>query len=497
MKKKILSVFIALFAFVCLCAGCSGGSGAVRDPIITDPIEQQTGDFTVTLVLDGAVYVPGGEVTATWDDGYTRPVTAHFGSNGVASAGELDGDYTVSVDGLPSEFSFDPNGTVATNYNRKITFAIYRAQVLPKFRPPASGDILFGATELTMANADIGAVYRITLDDPLTTHYCLYEPKVAGMYCVKSLVDVTENAINPKYQICSGTRYGARYQGAIVDGGGASSTYTVNFNYQVGFNYDEMRGILLFGVRAETRTLEYPLTIDILLKRTGDYVRQDAMSNIVLPTEFNGVTAETAQSFKQEKDAFMRGPINMRNFVMFNTGNLLDGSLVAFNEDTGYYHIYDEATGVYGAVICAKISQGCGILEASFSTVEYVGNKALTINDNYDMFYKKTPPKYGGDKDPHYINYKVFIEGYAGIASHESQFPGISAQYGDYAGVYGYADFCNSDGVYPVNKELQRFLQGYATTARLFMDGNAWAEMDGLMSAEEDQWLFACGYYTL
>ena len=41
-------------------------------------------------------------------------------------------------------------------------------------------------------------------------------------------------------------------------------------------------------------------------------------------------------------------------------------------------------------------------------------------------------------------------------------------------------------------------MQGYATNARLFMDGNGWAETDNelkLMSAEEDQWMFACGYY--
>ena len=93
----------------------------------------------------------------------------------------------------------------------------------------------------------------------------------------------------------------------------------------------------------------------------------------------------------------------------------------------------------------------------------------------------------------------MFIEGYEGIASHEASFPGISEQYSAYAGTLGYAEMCNSDGVYPVNKELQRFLQGYATNARLFMDGNGWAETSSrrLKSAEEDQWLFACGYYVL
>ena len=443
-------------------------------------------------MLNDKPFQPEGDVFATWDDGSSRPVTARFGQDGVAKASGLDGDYLVKVSGLPSEYAFDPNGTVATNYNRKIELEIYRAVVLPAFSPPSIGDAVYGAVELRSQGA-----YRLTLQSPNEIYYCLFEPKLPGMYSVKSLINVNDNAINPKYQVCSGTRYGARYKGAIVDGGGASSTYTVNFDYRVGFNYDEMKGILLFGVLAETRTLTFPLTFDILVKRTGDYERQDINAAIVLPEEFDDIRAGkiSVQEFITQKDNFMRGIGNARSFKMFHTTGLLDGDKVAFNEATGYYHLYDKATGEYGEVVCAKISQSCGILEEPFNAIEYIGNKALTIDDNYDKFYKKTPPKYN-DKDYHYLNYKVFIEGYNGIASHESGFPGISQQYAPYAGYYGYAELCNGDGVYPVNKELHRFLQGYATNARLFMDGNGWAETgNGLMSAEEDQWLFACGYY--
>ena len=495
MKKKLISVFIALFMAVCLAAGC-GGSGEVRDPLDPGNTEQETGDFTVTLVLNGNAYVPQGNVTATWDDGMSRPVTAAFNSNGVANAGVLDGDYTVRISGLSNEYTYDPNDTVATNYQRKITLEIYRVTVLPEFKAPDGREPIYGAQALRNQGA-----YRVLLNGPADIYYCIFRPTVAGMYSVKSLLDITENAINPKYRICSGTEVGMRYDSHVdLDGGGAAGTYTVNFNYQTGFNYDEIGSVLIFGVKAETRTLEFPFTIDILVKRTGEYVRQDIMSNIVLPTEFKDVTPETADAFRTEKDAFMRGPMNARNFNdnMFYKKGLLDGSNVAFNKDTGYYHLYDKDTNTYGAVICAKITQASGVVDDSFSNVEYNGNKALTINDNYDMFYKKTEPKYGGDKEPHYLNYKLFIEGYAGIARHESIYPGITLQFADYAGVYGYADFCNSDGVYPVNEELHRFLQGYATNARLFMDGNGVAEVyENLKSAEEDQWLFACGYYTL
>ena len=65
-------------------------------------------------------------------------------------------------------------------------------------------------------------------------------------------------------------------------------------------------------------------------------------------------------------------------------------------------------------------------------------------------------------------------------------------------GQKGYADYCNADGVTPVTQELQEFLQKYAVSQRLFMDGNGYAEtsVDPTYEAtEEDQWLFACGYY--
>jgi hypothetical protein len=62
----------------------------------------------------------------------------------------------------------------------------------------------------------------------------------------------------------------------------------------------------------------------------------------------------------------------------------------------------------------------------------------------------------------------------------------------------GYADYTNSDGVYAVTEELKHFLQSYSTSQRMFADGNGWVEENPTIkvdASEEDQWLFACGYY--
>jgi len=73
MKNKLICVFIALFTAVCIFAGCNGGGGPVREPNggDVDP-GQSSGDFTVTLTLNGAPFSPSDNVTATWDDGESR-----------------------------------------------------------------------------------------------------------------------------------------------------------------------------------------------------------------------------------------------------------------------------------------------------------------------------------------------------------------------------------------------------------------------------------------
>ncbi|MBQ9115998.1 MAG: hypothetical protein IJY04_03155, partial [Clostridia bacterium] len=66
-------------------------------------------------------------------------------------------------------------------------------------------------------------------------------------------------------------------------------------------------------------------------------------------------------------------------------------------------------------------------------------------------------------------------------------------------GKRGYLNVCNSDGVCYVTEELKQFLQLYSTSQLLFFDGNGWAETNPdikVDAQEDDQWLFACGYYV-
>lgn len=509
--KKLLIILIAVITALGICCftacggkyvpakndtpGTSSGGeqGGGKDPAPAN------GQFSVTLILDGTgeVFTQTDGVTAYWDDGVNKPASAEFNS-GVAKTSGLDGDYRVTLSGLDSRYTYDPNGNTATNYAADITVKVYEV-ISVRTSGTNNGSDVYRAISLTRTGA-----YRVTLQRDSSSLFYIYKPQVAGMYAVRSLVNISDNNVNPIYRECTGTDVGMRYVRGDINGGGASSTFTVNFKYELGFNSDELNNVLIFGVKAATRE-SFPVTFDILLERTGDYVRFDYQADIVLPEEFNAPQNNlvSVQQFRAEKDALMKA--NGSTFTYLyrtNTARLLDGSMVRFNEETGYYHIYNKANRTFGAVLCAKISDRTEALESSFTEVEYIGNKALTIDDNYDYLYGNFNPDYKpkySDRERHYLNYKVFIEGFAGIASHESAFPGITKQYSAYEGKYGYKDFVNSDGVYPVTKELQRFLQGYATTQMLFIDNTGWADgptaSPRIQSAEEDQWLFACGYY--
>jgi len=190
---------------------------------------------------------------------------------------------------------------------------------------------------------------------------------------------------------------------------------------------------------------------------------------------------------------------------------IFDGDKYAVNEEDGYYHLIDEVTGEpTGPILFAKIAEPCRFLDSAFSTLEYHGNKALTVSNGTE-------------------NYKLFIEGWSAMMSMGQSMdmgyfcaadcpcwttdrcPGACVEGCENCtaqctpcpeeaiGTSGYASYCNSDGCYPVTQELKDFLQKYSVSQLLFRDGQGFVETSKVISVfatEDDQWLFACGYYV-
>jgi hypothetical protein len=186
-----------------------------------------------------------------------------------------------------------------------------------------------------------------------------------------------------------------------------------------------------------------------------------------------------------------------------------------------YYHLFDEAkypeTHGYGPVLYAYVSEPCRFMDASFTTVEMRGNKDLTVSngtENYKLFIEGfgglivDPP---GDNGPYFCVTNCPCRennrcesaqlGFAnGACSESCEECHVDCRHcpTEAFGMSGYGNYCNSDGVTAVTEELKQFLQKYSVNQLLFFDGNGFVETNPSVSvyaAEDDQWLFACGYY--
>lgn len=440
MKKKFFTIALTFALTACVTA-CTYTEPTPSGPL-TPGQEEQPGEtpseepFTVSLKADGEAFIPETAISAQWTDGVSY-FSAAFDETGVASCAGLDGDYRVTISALPDGYTYDPNGYTATNDRKDITIELFSVTEFidggTQWYNNQNVIVTEGAyrAEIVQSRAQEGILFA-------------FEPKVSGTYVIESLVDTAANDVNPILDYYTDNKSYRIYKGTI-NGGGNSSTYTKNFKYTVNLSSESLGTSYGFAVRADSRDGAFPVIVDFIVTRIGDYAsEQKAAADTVVPTEdFANGKYNVNGIFSNYSDL---------TWTYADNDGLLDGSYYAIRPDDGYYYRVDPDTGEYLYVLCAKISQKTIVIDKAFSELEG-GSGDRSIRGVYSI----------GDKD-----------------------------YGNFISVY--AAHCNTDGVYPVTKELKDFLQGYAVKNALFMDGRGWAEY-WYDAAEDDQWLFACGYY--
>ncbi len=501
---KILKYMLVTLLVLCLLIGGSacGEFKEALDPNRQNEIdtetaaEEETADapsdeaFSVTLKLNGQPYVPNPEQTinAQWTDGFSFH-TAAFDENGVATLEGLDGDYQVTLSSVPVGLAYNPNVHTADNVNRHIVIDLYE---ITKTR--GKGDDLYRCISLS----DPG-VYQVTLNS--ADHVVLYEfiPRANGQYSVESWIDVTANDLNPLLDVYTGSVAWKQFA-YVQNDGGAESHYTKNFRHEVKVADENIGNAFTFGIKCDTKNGKYPVTVTFVVQFNGGFSWDRIASTIILPAE----NFKHADNYDSSQFEFVGAE------TAVDGRNVFDGDLYALNPNDGYYHLIDEATGEpTGPVLFAKISQPCRFFDDAFTTIEYHGNKALTLSDGTE-------------------NYKLFIEGWSAMMSmgqsmdmgyfcaadcpcwNNNQCPGACVEGCENCteqctpcpeeaiGKPGYANYCNSDGAYPVTAELKDFLQKYSISQLLFRDGQGFVETHEtikVFATEDDQWLFACGYY--
>lgn len=502
----VLTLFMLTFLFSCGSynpalnsdSDSQSGSGAVQPDMDDDP----TNDFTASLRLNGQPYTPLVNINVYWRDGYNIHI-APVDESGVARIDGLDGDYQVTLSNVPHGYAYDPNAYKATNDQRNVTIDLYDLNVIT-----GGGDGLYESYRMNSTG-----IYSVTVDQAGDRTYFEFAPQINGTYTVESLVDVHDDGVNPicmAYYGSSSYKYGEH----TVTDVGACGSYTRNFIHTVEIADENISSgggqvTFSFAITAEPKSGVYPVTISFAIKRNGDFDLGGRHKTYMVPqadlshfdfTAFDSLAGRTiigAETlYPGTTDSYMFDEDNYKIWKISDGGD-------------GVYHVYDPdlypSTNGYGPVLVAYISQPCRFLDAAFTAIEAIGNKALTVNgtENYKQFiegfdavaniaaggyYCSTNCPCHNASDPHW----ACLEGCATCKNTCIPCPA------ELMGKEGYADWCNADGVVPVTEELAEFLQKFAISQRYFADGDGWVETNSRKSIdayEDSQWLFACGYY--
>ena len=432
MKKKILTVILSLLIAV-LFVGCDG---------YTPP--GSGSDKKPSPGSDGSSYGARDYVVTLVCDGepYSPEIaiSARWSGEGRIYSAKFDENGVAVMSGLDGEYhvtlSAVPEGYTydCNGHIADINNRQIEVELLKIIPTTGLGDGLYVNTGC-ISLSKLGT-YRTTLTSASQTVYYEYRPTAQGSYSITSWVDITENEVNPIMDYHRGT-IGRKDPDPteVHDDGGMSSTYTKNFKFILNLTKDEVNNVWTFGVHAKlVPGREFPVTVDFTIKFEGNYKRDEEQ---FAPVQASGNLQN------------IRPAGTFRYNYMDTSGRLLDATRFALDPDDGYYHLIEDPS----KILFAKISKDCEVFAPTESQMGFLD----VLIYGYLYFYGKS--------------YMSFID--------------------------AYAEYCNSDGAHPVTEELKVFLQEYATHGLLFMDGNGPAETKTkLKSAEDDQWLFACGYYV-
>ncbi|MDE6597304.1 MAG: hypothetical protein K2K60_01530 [Clostridia bacterium] len=438
--KKLFLIFTLLCALVVLVSGCGSFS---NPPGSTGGNLGNTGSsggtvqaFTVSLEHEGKKYIPDNNLKAQWYDG-SGYKQAEFNSEGVASITGLDGDYSVTLDGLDDRFTYNPNIYFVSNDERDVTITLHTLTPTDGRGEVYHEHYIYGV-----------GYYRATFNSDYEMQrgiFFAYVPLNKGIYTVESYVDLTLNEVNPKLNVYVGNRNYAGNIQRCVDDGSLSSNFTKNFKYEVEVKTVSQSVYYRFAVIFESRSpVSYPFNIDFELRYQSEAGEAEPpVRSVPKPSE---------EDFTERRSQFSAKGLNWQpsGWTYADINKYYYADLFRFNNEDGLWHVWNKDTNSYGAILWAKIKKDNNV----FQTESQTGFADGLVSTNYVNGY----------------NYDSFISNYSANV--------------------------NGDGCYPVTAELKEFLQNFAINQRYFMDGRGWAEDLGFKATEESQWLFACGYYT-
>ena len=480
MKNKLIAILLACLSLVFCCTGCGMGTylenggknpsnnvGGGKDPNTpsdpddpNEPTEENPTHYAATVYLGNQVFTPddGMQITVVWRS-KNDVVRVPLGSDGKADAGELDGTYTVYLSGLPTDYTYNPNGYTATADDRKTSILL---TTVKKPQSGNGGDMYAGKGCFTVRD---DGTYRVTIANEKTSLFYEYMPRSAGVYSIESWVNIYDDEINPHLDLYGGTTANKWFV-RTLDGGGAAADggFAKNFRYEFSVSATEVGNVCTFAVGAKSKSGEYPIYVDFAITYLGDYTSSYADIRPQAAKQARGKTPE-------RKDG--------EQFVYADMGTkLYDASKFKVSPNTGRYHVYD-------AVEYADNRYGYGAGYGPMLLCDLKG--ALPAYGVVSSLYNAI--SVGPSQSNYLILFNMWIEAEQKFAAFDyTNFIRI-----DYNAV------CNSEGKCYVTEELRSFLQKFAENHSLYTDGVG-AGMDtpeeaGYTANQDALWLFACGFY--
>ena len=215
--------------------------------------------FTATLYYDGERFVPEEKINVQWTDGFAV-YTAELNDEGKAEVHGLDGDYKVTLSGIPDGYIYNPNALVATNDQRNTRIELYKIT-----KTTGAGDGPYSCIKLQKPG-----IFSATLDSPTDVVYYQFTPLEAGIYSVEGWVDTTANQVNPKLDIYNGSSAWKQYA-YTLDDGGAESFFTKNFKYEVKISKEGIGQAFTFAVKGTSKDNTYPITVNFVVTLDGGF----------------------------------------------------------------------------------------------------------------------------------------------------------------------------------------------------------------------------------
>lgn len=493
MKKKIITFIICLLCAITLFSGCGLGSYVTNNkdkgpqgtvtpgghtkpedpdnpPVDPDNPPAERNDYTATVYYNNTIFNPGNHtVTVVWRNSETIK-RAELGSNGKAQVEDIEGDFNVYLEGLPSNYSYDPSAYVATETERDVTILITDVKQIKV----GTGEGLYRDDGCYIVNYD--GTYRAEVKAENIYVYYEYTPTEPGWYKIESWVNAYEDEVDPFLQRYIGSSSYKNPGEMYEDGGFAlEGGFTKNFYYEVKVDKSEVGNSFTFAISAVSKFSNYPVYVDFVIAYLGEY--SSSYSDVRM------ITAQRARGTAKD-------PAAGEHFEWADMGTkVFDMDNYKFNPNTGHYHRY--SLELYGN---NPLGFGAGFGPRLYCAIKKALPSYNLIPSLYDAHSVPT------ERGPvnFLLRYNVWLED-------EKKF--VTYNYEKFirnsSSPLGYGATCNKDGCCYVTEELKEFLQAFAEGNQLWTDGvelRAGAmgtpEANKYIAKQDALWLFACGFYT-